>query len=125
VPVTENDADAFGESILALSPEDADRVGACMAMLDETHPHEPCWYLNLLGVAAGHQGTGIGSGLLEVALARSDRDGIPAYLEATSPDNRRLYERHGFVVERRLDSYGGPPLWAMWRQPDTTRTEEP
>ena len=42
---------------------------------------------------------------------------MPAYLEATSEDNRRLYERHGFVIVDELAVAGSPPLWAMWRQP--------
>ena len=43
---------------------------------------------------------------------------IPAYLEASTPRNRALYLRHGFVVldEMRLPG-GGPPLWRMWREP--------
>jgi hypothetical protein len=30
-------------------------------------------------------------------LARCDREGMRAYLDATSQRNRRLYERHGFA----------------------------
>lgn len=48
---------------------------------------------------------------------RADQQGVPAYLEATSPDNRRLYERHGFVVTGELSILGGPPVWPMWRGP--------
>jgi ribosomal protein S18 acetylase RimI-like enzyme len=64
-----------------------------------------------------HQGEGIGSAMLRVALARCDEAGEPAYLEATSEDNRRLYERHGFRVTRELLLPDGPSLWAMWRAP--------
>jgi hypothetical protein len=51
-------------------------------------------------------------------LERCDREGLPAYLEASSPRNRALYERHGFVVveEMRL-AKDSPPLWRMWRKP--------
>ena len=38
-----------------------------------------------------------------------------AYLEATSEQNRRLYERHGFVATAELRLPDGPSLWAMWR----------
>jgi hypothetical protein len=41
----------------------------------------------------------------------------PAYLEATSEINKRLYLRHGFetIGEIRLPS--GPSMWPMWREP--------
>jgi GNAT superfamily N-acetyltransferase len=110
------DDDAFGEALAMLSPPDLDRAMAAMELLGETHPHEPCWYLNFLGVAPGHQGRGVGSTLLRTALGRAERDGVPAYLEATSEDNRRLYERHGFVATAELRLPGGPSLWAMWRR---------
>ena len=112
--VTE-DEDAFGEALVGLSPVDGDRLMTCMELLGETHPQEPSWYLNLLGVAPDHQGHGIGSALLKAALDRADRDGVPAYLEATSEQNRRLYERHGFVATAELRLPDGPSLWAMWR----------
>lgn len=46
-----------------------------------------------------------------------DALGDAAYLEATSPDNRRLYERHGFEVTGEIVVPDGPTLWAMWRDP--------
>jgi hypothetical protein len=49
----------------------------------------------------------------------ADRCGAPAYLEDTSPRNRALHERHGFQVTGELALAGGPPLWAMWREPAT------
>jgi hypothetical protein len=50
-------------------------------------------------------------------LDRADAEGMPAYLEATSPLNRRLYERHGFEVTQEFVLPKGPPMWAMWREP--------
>lgn len=115
-----DDEEAFGAAVAALSPsspEDIERLFACMTLLGETHPHEECWYLNLIGVHPSGQGRGTGSALLEAALARCDADGVPAYLEATSAENRRLYERHGFVTTAELALPGGPSLWAMWYRP--------
>jgi hypothetical protein len=44
-------------------------------------------------------------------LSRCDEHGLPAYLEASSPRNRALYERHGFaVVEEMRLPRGGPAL---------------
>jgi hypothetical protein len=51
-------------------------------------------------------------------LARADREGVPAYHEATSPRNRALYERHGYVNQGEFVlPDGGPTLWRMWREP--------
>jgi hypothetical protein len=54
-------------------------------------------------------------------LERCDREGVRAYLDATSERNRRLYERHGFEAEEAFAPPGGPPLWPMWRQPTSDR----
>lgn len=114
------DEEAFGAALAAVIPaaDDVQRMFECMELLGAHHPEEPCWYLNLLGVLPSHQGQGLGSALLRSALERCDADGVPAYLEATSPSNRRLYERHGFVVSAELPlPGGGPSLWAMWYRP--------
>jgi ribosomal protein S18 acetylase RimI-like enzyme len=111
------DAEAFEARLVEIAGPDAERMGTCVSVLEDSHPHEPHWYLNFLGVAPGLQGCGIGSAMLQHALARVDAEGMPAYLEATSPDNRRLYERHGFVVTREIGLPDGPTLYAMWRDP--------
>jgi ribosomal protein S18 acetylase RimI-like enzyme len=88
-----------------------------LEQVDEHHPTEPHWYLPFIGVDPVHQGRGIGSDLLRSGLTRVDDDGLPAYLEASSPRNRALYERHGFVVIGEIQAGDSPPLWPMWREP--------
>ena len=86
---------------------------------DKHHPHDvDHWYLFFVGVEPAAQGGGIGSALMRPVLDRCDADGAPAYLDATTPRSRALYEREGFVVtgEYRLPG-GGPPMWSMWREP--------
>lgn len=115
-PNSPSDDDAAAD--LVARSVDADRLDAVFDLLgqmDEFHPTRPHWYLPLIGVDPRHRGAGVGSGLLRSALARVDADGMGAYLEATSPRNRVLYERHGFVVQGEIQSADSPPLWPMWR----------
>jgi ribosomal protein S18 acetylase RimI-like enzyme len=95
----------------------ADRLMEAFTVLDAHHPHEPHWYLGFLGVQPALQGMGLGASLLEATLVGVDTAREAAYLEATSAENRRLYERHGFEVVRELPLPGGPSLFAMWRAP--------
>jgi ribosomal protein S18 acetylase RimI-like enzyme len=112
------DEEALGEvfqrSGAGPSPEEAYAVLEQMAGY---HPHEPHWYLPLIGVDPTRQGQGIGSALLQHALARCDRDHQPAYLESSSPANLPLYQRHGFEVLGTIQVGSSPTLWPMLRQP--------
>lgn len=113
----EEQLEVFGERMAAALGDDADRGFEANAILEAHHPAEPCFYLQFVGVAPGQQGRGIGSRLLATVLDGCDADGTPAYLEATSADNRRLYERHGFETRGEITLPDGPPLWPMWRDP--------
>jgi ribosomal protein S18 acetylase RimI-like enzyme len=90
-----------------------------MALIERKHPAErEHWYLPAVGVRPDSQGQGLGSQLMFPMLSRCDEQGLPAYLEASSPRNRALYERHGFEVTEELKlPRSGPPLWLMWREP--------
>ena len=81
------------------------------------HPHEPHWYLAVLGTEPAAQGRGLGSALLHETLAECDRTGTLAYLESSKEANLPFYERHGFCVDGELTLPGGPPMWAMRRRP--------
>ena len=107
----------FGDGLEATCPDDLARLGEVMDLLAWHRPSEPHHYLNLLGVIPDHQGAGIGSALLRSVLDAADRRGEPAYLEASSPRNRALFERHGFAVVDELRTGDCAPLWAMWRKP--------
>lgn len=110
------DEEAFGAVISHdLPAEIREEAMAYFAGADAHHPHQPHWYLPLIGVDPAHQGTGYGSALLREGLKRVDRDHLPAYLESTNLQNIPLYERHGFVVLGEVSGTSAPPLTPMLR----------
>jgi ribosomal protein S18 acetylase RimI-like enzyme len=115
--VGEEDADLFGRRLDEMSGVDADRMFSISKLLEEHHPPGSYYFLQFVGVEPDGQGHGIGSALLAHMLERCDREGARAYLDATSPHNKRLYERHGFRAGPEYSPQGGPPLWPMWREP--------
>lgn len=88
-----------------------------LGRMEAQHLREPHHYVAYVGVAPEGQGQGHGTRLLEPTLARADADGLPAYLEASSPVNVRLYERLGFVATSEVSVFGSPPLKLMRRPP--------
>ncbi len=86
---------------------------------ERLHPDaEAHWYLHHLGVVPELQGRGLGAMLMRPVLERCDREALPAYLEASSPRNRALYERNGFSLNGEFEVPGGGPVVArMWREP--------
>ena len=117
-PDVHSDQEAMGAlAQRAVAETHQEKVFAFLGQMGEYHPTEPHWYLPLIGVDPPHQGRGLGSALLKHALQNCDRDNLPAYLEATSPSSRRLYERHGFEVTGEIQAADSPPLWPMLRKP--------
>lgn len=98
-----------------LAPDRRDAMLAGLEIQGRLHPHEPLWHLPFVGVLAEGRDRGIGAALLAHGLARADRDGLPAYLEATSRRSARLYLRFGFVPIGVVDSPGYPEIVAMRR----------
>ena len=96
----------------------APRAGLLSNRVQKRHPSTPHFYLFAIGVDPDAQGRGVGSALLRDVLARCDATGTPAYLEASRPENSRLYARHGFRVTEELRmAEDAPPMWLMWREP--------
>jgi GNAT superfamily N-acetyltransferase len=115
-PGASPDNDAVGE--LMVRAVDEGRHPEAFAFFEQMAEHHPTgahWYLPFIGVEPTRQGRGLGSRLLDWGLARADRDGVPAYLEASSPRNRALYERHGFVATAEVQAGDSPPMWPMHR----------
>ncbi|MZG06642.1 GNAT family N-acetyltransferase [Streptomyces sp. SID5614] len=77
--------------------EAAGSFAGCVAL----RPAEDGWWLEHFYLSPALQGRGIGSAVLRGVLDRADAERIPVRLDVLqgSPA-RRLYERHGFTLER-------------------------
>jgi ribosomal protein S18 acetylase RimI-like enzyme len=96
------------------------QLGEVLSLFEQMasfHPHEPHWYLPLIGVDPRFHGRGYGTLLMKKGLVACDRHNEIAYLEATSPVNRSLYERFGFRVLGEIRSGDSPPMFPMIREP--------
>ncbi len=104
----------------AAGPRQVGRRIRAVDHVDQFHPPAPHYYLMVLGTDPDAQGRGIGSALMAPVLARCDAEGVPAYLEASAPRNVPYYEHRGFQVQREIQvPDGGPPVWLMWREPES------
>lgn len=94
----------------------AARIGAAMEWRHTRKPRKSHYYVRDIGVHPDMQGKGLGSALLRPTLERCDREGLPAYLEASSERSAALYERHGFRLIEEMRVGSSPPLRLMLRQ---------
>jgi GNAT superfamily N-acetyltransferase len=93
------------------------RAAGLLAAVERRHLRGAHYYFANVGVAPEAQGQGLGSTLMRPTLDRCDREGLPAYLEASSARNAALYERLGFRCTEVLRFAGSPPLRLMTRSP--------
>ncbi|RSS80441.1 GNAT family N-acetyltransferase [Streptomyces sp. WAC06614] len=103
----------------AAADPDNERCELVGRLTGEVHPtaeeHE---YLLMIAVRPGRQGEGLGTELMRPVLERCDREGVPAYLEASSERSMRLYERLGWeFTGTAVQLPDGPLMWPMWRKP--------
>ena len=117
-PGVEPDEDALVTLLQrTVSELDQEAVFSVFEQMDSFHPSEPHWYLPLIGVDPTQQRKGYGSALMKHALIPCDREGTPAYLESSNPENIPLYERHGFEVLGTIQVGTSPPIVPMLRKP--------
>ena len=96
-PGVEADHERMDAIIAAQTPQSRmGEMNELFAKMAEFHPSEPHWYLPLIAADPARQGRGLGTALMEAAIAHIDADGRPAYLESSNPRNIPLYERFGF-----------------------------
>jgi len=63
-----------------------------------TAVRRPHWYLWMIAVAPEAQGHGHGGALMAHTFERADREGVPCFLETTSPRALDIHAAHGFEV---------------------------
>lgn len=116
-PGIEPDGEAMGRIIEAhMPPEKMEDGGGLVEQMNKFHPHEPHWYLPLIGTDPALQGKGFGADLMAHAIWRCDERGETAYLESSNPANVPFYERFGFKVMGEIQQGSSPRLIPMLRQ---------
>lgn len=96
-----------------------DRFLAFDRELDAHHPAGVLHHhLAILAVRPGRQGQGTGTALLDAHHAQLDTAQLPAYLEASGQDTRRIYLGRGYAdTGTPIQLPGGPVMYPMWRPP--------
>ncbi|HEY3468482.1 MAG TPA: GNAT family N-acetyltransferase [Amycolatopsis sp.] len=111
--------------IAGLDAGEHGRLATLLGMMAEREPPGPLWHAQFIGVLPARQCRGVGARLLRHGLARADAEGVPTYLEASSPDSVRLYRRLGFGDHGpAFAPPGGPPMRPM-RRPVTDEYSAP
>lgn len=87
--------DSYSPQYTSVIDIDGEIAGSITVRAEESGRLVEHFYL-----ATHHQGRGIGSAILRMVLALADAQGLPVRLIVMQGSAaRRLYERHGFVVE--------------------------
>lgn len=95
----------------------AGRVMGIMDHIEKQHPHDPHWYLQVIGTDLAKQGKGFGGVVMRRELERCDAQHMPAYLESSKDSNIPIYQSFGFEVTGEIKiPGGGPTIWPMWRK---------
>jgi GNAT superfamily N-acetyltransferase len=108
---------AYEKRLEEAAGEFVDRFQELDTLFEAHHPTEPHWHGAFFAVDPNRWGQGLGTKLVSHTLARLDREGVPAYLEATNDANRRLYSRLGWhdMDPTELVLGDGTTFYRMWR----------
>jgi GNAT superfamily N-acetyltransferase len=109
-------------SFLRMDRPTRQRFSRTTPIIAETHkrimgdrPHWHCW---MMGVLPDLQGTGVGRQLMRYTFERSDRAGLPCYLETFSESSVRVHESQLYSVREAINIPETPlTLYAMVRPP--------
>jgi GNAT superfamily N-acetyltransferase len=109
----------YHDRLAAVAGNHLERFEALDEQFDRQHPGDlPHEHLAILAVRPDRQLLGIGTALMNARHAILDRDGTPAYLEASDPAKRDIYLAHGYTdTGDPIHLPDGPPMYPMWRHP--------
>ncbi|GAA3907118.1 GNAT family N-acetyltransferase [Actinoplanes auranticolor] len=112
-----SEPEGYEKDLAELAGEYLPRFQHLDLQMEAHHPTDPHWHLLFLAVRPDRWSQGLGSRLMDHTHARLDADGIPAYLEATGLQNRKLYQRHGYqdMSPPTIAVTGDTVLYRMWR----------
>jgi ribosomal protein S18 acetylase RimI-like enzyme len=112
-----SEPEAYEKRLADLAGEHLGQFQQLDRLMDANHPTDPHWYLLFLAVRPDRWSQGLGSALMTHTHAQLDAERIPAYLEATSEQNRRLYRRHGYTDMNppTIEVADRANLYRMWR----------
>jgi GNAT superfamily N-acetyltransferase len=101
------------------------RLAAVLSATGARHPAVPHVYLSSMAALPRRRGLGAGTAILRYGLDRACALGLPVYLEASTPRNRRLYARLGFQDHSEPIHLpdGGPVLQPMWHRAEGPTAE--
>jgi ribosomal protein S18 acetylase RimI-like enzyme len=118
-PAEQHDDEDFVKRAGALCGPYEPRLRELLRTMQAHHPTgQPHLYLNFLAVRPQLQGQGIGAAMLRHRSRGLDANGLPAYLESSTPRSAALYAREGFGPGATLTLPDeGPALIPMWREP--------
>ena len=117
-PGVKADEEALGALFERTAPSSIQQdLAGVFEQMGSFHPHEPHWYLPLIGVDPACQGRQLGDKLMAHALARCDADRLPAYLESSNPRNLGFYRCHGFESLGKIQFGSSPTIVPMLRKP--------
>ncbi len=111
--------DAYHDRLAAVTGSHLARFEALDEQFDRHRPAGvPHEHLAILAVRPGRQLLGIGTALMNARHAVLDREGTPAYLEASDPAKRDIYLSHGYAdLGDPIQLPDGPAMYPMWRHP--------
>lgn len=124
-----HDVDTDGGAAMNSGPADVSegsgpttrRLHAVATATADRHPAEPHLYLSSMATRSEFRGRGAGAAMVRSGIDRARDLDRPIYLEASTPQNRRLYLRNGFTDHGEPIALpeDGPVLQPMWRQSTT------
>jgi len=111
----------FRRLLMIAGPLRAVLRGIDLKRMDQRHPAEPHFYLQLIGVAPEARCRGHASALLRRLLSLAGEAKRPIYLETSSQENVAFYVRRGFNAIAETTLSDNLRLWSLLWHPTDLR----